>query len=187
MHIDKRWAAVLVVLLLLVFAGGVKYEAMKAEQQRQMDKLVQEQQPDHKATDKAALNEGIIKVYVTGEVKRPGVYRLSEGDRLYQAVELAGGSGEKADLEHQDMARRLVDGETIDILAIGENPSVSASSGTSPAKAKAPGGGNTGVAGGRVNINSATAAELDTLPGIGPAIAQRILDYRTSNGSFSDH
>lgn len=188
MNIDKKWLAAAIVILLLAFAGGMKYQAIKSEQQKQANSLVQEEREDRKDTNKKSMDQGVIQVYVTGQVKHPGVYRLNDGDRLFQAVELAGGTLEKADLEHQNMAEKLVDGEKYDITAIGEAPDPVASNGASFNRTNP---SNTGAShsshpagGGLVNINTASLAELDTLDGIGPTLAQRIIDYRTANGPF---
>jgi len=97
---------------------------------------------------------------------------------------MAGGNLETADMEHVDMARKLVDGENIEINAKGETPEVVAGSG----------GGQIGAgvartaavgSGGLININTAGASDLDSLDGIGPTLAQRIIDYRTANGPFA--
>ncbi|MFA7148459.1 MAG: helix-hairpin-helix domain-containing protein, partial [Syntrophomonadaceae bacterium] len=128
------------------------------------------------------LESKIIQVYVTGAVKNPGVYRLQEGDRVHQAVEMAEALAE-ADLKHLEMARPLVDGETIPVPAQGEIPEL-------PVPASAGGSYSSGASNqnsAMVNINTASAQEMaDQLDGIGPALGQRIVDYRTSNGPFKD-
>ncbi len=111
--------------------------------------------------------ESYLQVYVTGEVKAPGVYKLQEGARVYEAVEMAGGVLATADLRRLDMARRLQDEETVFVPAVGEAP---ASSYFEPDK---------------VNINTASVSELaDKLTGIGPGLSQRIVDYRDAYGPF---
>jgi len=184
MNIDRKWLAAVLILLLLAFAGGAKYEAFKFEQKQDALKLLQDDEKESGKSPARSSDKGIITVYVIGEVKRPGVYRLQEGDRVYQAVEMAGGNLKTADLEHVDMARKLVDGENIEINAVGEIPDVVTHVGVS--QVSSAGNHASGIrSGGLININTATAAELDTLDGIGPTLAQRIIDYRTANGPFT--
>ncbi len=114
---------------------------------------------------------GVVGVYVIGAVQAPGVYYLSEGSRVYDAVEAAGGPTAEADLVRVAMAQRLTDELTVYVPRVGETVvpvQPSAGSGTRE----------------RVNINRADVSQLDTLPGIGPGLAQRILDYRQANGPF---
>ncbi len=114
-----------------------------------------------------------IQVHVTGAVASPGVYALREGDRTVDALEAAGGPTEDADLEAINLARRLYDEDQVMVPRRGQVVSpdrpVSQVAGTSV---------------GRININTASAELLDTLPGIGEVYSQRIIDSRTSNGPF---
>jgi competence protein ComEA len=115
----------------------------------------------------SAAPHGVIYVHILGQVVSPGLYALSPGDRGVDAVAAAGGFTPDADPAALNLARPLDDGEQILIPALGEGP----------ASAAAPDG--------RVNLNTADLVALDTLPGIGPAKAQGILDWRTQNGRFS--
>ena len=117
-------------------------------------------------------------VHLVGEVKAPGVYLLSSGSRLFEAIALAGGFTAKADQSSVNLVRHLVDGEQILVLQkFASGGSVTPQSGAS-------GLSSTSGLPAKLNLNQATAAQLDTLPGIGPAIAQRIIDWRTANGVF---
>lgn len=108
-------------------------------------------------------------VHVLGQVERPGLYELREGDRVVDAIAAAGGFTEDADPAGVNLARLLSDGEQLAVPAVGEIPAGAAS----------------GVAvDGRVDLNTADLAALDTLPRVGPAIAQRIIDWREANGPF---
>lgn len=114
-----------------------------------------------------------VTVDVAGLVARPGVYTLPTGSRVEDALTLAGGPLPGADLATVNRARVLVDGEQ---LAVGVAGAVAVAS---------PAGGAVGPAtGGIVDLNTADLAELDTLPGVGPVLAQAILDYRTDHGRF---
>lgn len=113
-----------------------------------------------------------IYVQVNGAVKNPGVYELEEGSRIFQAVELAGGITEEADAGALNQAEMLKDGQMIRIPRYGE---------TEEQLSQMEGAGQED---GRVNLNTATEAELMTLPGIGTAKAKSILAWREENGSF---
>lgn len=182
MAFDRKWLAIGVVLALLAFAGGAKYESVKAERNKVSLQLLRSDE-DHAAKKTAASpDKGIITVYVTGEVKRPGVYRLRKGDRVYQAIEMAGGVLESADMKNIPMARKISDEETVYVPSPGETQGQlgTTTSTNLPAQPS-----SSGSQGGLININTASVAELDTLDGIGPTLAQRIIDFRTTNGSFS--
>jgi competence protein ComEA len=107
-------------------------------------------------------------VHVVGEVKSPGLYELSAGSRVVDAIAAAGGFLPTADQAELNLAQLLTDGQQLVVAKAGAVP-------------VAPGAS----ASGKVNLNTADATALQTLDGIGPALAQRILDYRKAHGSFS--
>ena len=106
-------------------------------------------------------------VQVVGEIKHPGVYELKYGDRVFDAVFAAGGFTKKADQSSVNLARPVNDGEQINILSISANANTQQSQANQT-----------------VNLNFADESALDTLPGIGTTLAQRILDYRQTHGGF---
>jgi competence protein ComEA len=106
---------------------------------------------------------GMLTVYISGAVATPGVYTLSEGSRVDAAVQAAGGFLPGAEQQSINLAKLLEDGEQINVPGIVDTSHVNA---------------------GRVNINTATVPELDSLPGIGPTTAQSIVDYRLEHGPF---
>ncbi len=119
-----------------------------------------------------------LLVHVLGAVAEPGIVELAVGARVVDAIAAAGGLAADADPAGVNLARLLVDGEQLVVPREGEVP-------PPPAGAVASGTGGT-ADGGRVSINRADVAALDTLPRIGPALAQRIIDWRESNGPFTD-
>ena len=100
-----------------------------------------------------------IHVYVEGEVVSPGVYTLQDGDRVADAIEAAGGFTADADQGAVNLASPLRDGDRVHVYRIGDVPQ-------------------------KINLNTAEAWLLQSLPGIGETLAQRIIDYRNENGSF---
>ncbi len=125
-----------------------------------------------------------LVVSVVGRVVRPGVVRVPDGARVADALDAAGGPLPETDLTALNLARRLGDGEQL-FVGIAAPPGVPADSGA--AGAPAPAGGPSAPAGGTaaVDLNTATLEQLDTLPGVGPVTAQRILDWRAANGRFT--
>ena len=117
-----------------------------------------------------------VYVHVFGAVQRPGLYRLDEGARVVDVIAAAGGLTPEADETAVNLARRVADGEQLRLPAIGEVP---------PLASGAAGGAGAVASDGRVNLNTADIAALDTLPRVGPAIAERIIRWRETNGAFT--
>jgi competence protein ComEA len=113
-----------------------------------------------------------LVIDVTGEVVSPGVYELPAGSRVIDAIKAAGGARPKAALSELNLARIIKDGEQIyvDPIYTAGSPTRAGSKATAPR--------------GPININRANASDLDSLDGIGPVIAKRIIAYRTTNGPF---
>jgi competence protein ComEA len=131
-----------------------------------------------------------VFVHVLGAVGHPGLYELSDGDRAVDAVAAAGGFAEDADEAFVNLARIVTDGEQLYIPKKGEARVVGGEGQGAPAAGGSSGGGPGGssvggTAGGAVNINTADATQLETLPGIGPAMAERIISWREDNGAFT--
>lgn len=129
---------------------------------------------------------GVLLVHVVGQVRRAGVVRLPPGSRVLDAVRAAGGTTSSADLNRLNLARSVADGEQIVVPKPGENlPVGGVPSGGAGVGSEGQGSTAGGPGGALVNLNTADATALDTLPGVGPVIAQRILDWRTQHGRFS--
>lgn len=116
-----------------------------------------------------AVSGGEIYVHVLGQVAEPGLYVLAMDARVVDAVAAAGGTLDDADLQAVNLARPLSDGEQLIVPVIG---------------AAADEGSTTAAGDGLIDLNNADSAALETLPRIGPAIAQRIIDWRETNGRF---
>lgn len=119
-----------------------------------------------------------IQVYIVGAVKHPGVYILPTDSRVYQLIKAAGGTQPNADLVSLNLAAKLVDGEEIYVLSIGETPPASVTN--------APGSGGTPAAntGSLVNINTATETTMTQALHISSTTAKKIVDYRTQHGPY---
>jgi competence protein ComEA len=117
-----------------------------------------------------------IKVYVTGEVSKPGVYTMKSGDRVEDAVKAAGGFTAEADQSRLELALRVRDEMRIIVPKINlpsADPAISGGTAITPTPSD-----------GKINVNTASAAELDRLPGIGEVLSVRIVEHRTKNGAF---
>lgn len=139
-----------------------------------------------------------LRVHITGAVQNSGVYELPRGSVVQDAITAAGGLLPNADVSGLNLAEPLIDGRKIEVLEIvptatPQPPTATVGPGTptltpqpepTATQTASRSSGGVVISGGKVNINTATVAQLDTLPRIGPAIAQRIIDYRTANGPF---
>lgn len=157
------------VLIALILVGGFVFYLKRPQP---LPITVQ----DNSSTATAAL-DSTIKVYVSGAVLSPGVYTLKSGDRVEDAIEAAGGPSSAADLGRVNLAKRIADEQQVSVPAIG--------SAALPASTALPGAaGASEETSGPIDINAASAQELESLPGIGPVYAQQIIRYRDENGPF---
>jgi competence protein ComEA len=134
----------------------------------------------------------VIWVDVAGAVRRPGLYSLPDGARVAAALERAGGVGRKADRAAVNLAAKLTDGQQVFVPgrgasgagAAGASPSAGSGAASGAAGGSAASASGAASPGARISLSSATQAQLEQLDGIGPALAQRIIDYREQNGGF---
>lgn len=165
---DPRWrlgAGAAVLLVLGAVAGGVA------------QRMVADVQPDAVLPTPVATASVELVVDVQGAVAEPGVYRLPEGSRVLDALARAGGTADEAAEGALNLARPLVDGEQLVVPTAAEQEEAAASGGTA--------GGGTD-AGGLVSLNRADQATLETLPRIGPSLAAAIIAHRDEHGPFTD-
>ena len=172
-----RYACLTAAVLAAAAAGAGKGTSPEPQDIRIVQEIPAEQNSDAEVPD--------IYVYVCGQVLSPGVYRLKGGSRVYEAVEAAGGLTGDAAPESVDMAAVLQDARTVYIPS-GEE----AAAGMTAVRNGMIGAGSTGAAGSgqdsRVDINTADASELASLPGIGERRAAAVIEYREKNGRFTD-
>jgi len=164
----RRWSmrarTGIVAAVVLMALGGV----IVARSGQQTSSVVVADAETGATSTAPALVQPEVVVHVVGQVVQPGLVRLPEGSRVADAVEAAGGAVPDADLTAVNLARTLVDGEQVVIPRPGEQPVAGGSAGST-----------------LLDLNTADAAALDGLPGIGPVLATRIVDWRTKHGAFA--
>lgn len=174
-------------VVMFLLAGALAMKFLPAEQERK-PVVTTQAKPEAKPQiqqepiipEKPSV-PAMMVVYVTGEVKRQGVYKFPDGARVYQAIDAAGGFKKTADSAALNLADMLEDKMHIHVEALGR---------ATRQKPAAQGVRSSGVqksrpsSGGLININTATAQELQALKGIGPALSKRIVEYREAHGAF---
>ena len=175
--------AALIVVVVLIAAVGVWRHAAAGEHSQALAQSSSEREeneaapvatspsPSVPASASAGDRTDAVVVYVSGAVASPGVLTLPASSRVIDAITAAGGATPEADLESINLARLLVDGEQIRVGVVGESPPAASEVGS--------------PAGTCVRLATATEAELQTLPGIGPALATRIISYRATHPRLS--
>jgi competence protein ComEA len=162
--LERNRGYILIILIALVIGGGSLLAS-----RRQEPKPLSIQVPTVASNPTPSP---LIKVHIGGAVVSPGVYTFKAGDRVEDAVTAAGGFTAEANRDSLNLAARLLDGQQIIISKLGEpTPTPSASGRGTPTPSK-------------ININTASLPELESLTGIGPVTAQKIVDYRLQNGPF---
>ncbi|WP_285246144.1 ComEA family DNA-binding protein [Pseudarthrobacter sp. efr-133-R2A-89] len=126
----------------------------------------------------------LVVVHVTGAVGSPGVIRLQQGCRVDDAIAAAGGPAADADVDRLNLALVLVDGQKIQVPRVGDPLPSAQGTGSADGPENAGPAAGSGHPGGKINLNTASVAELDTLPKVGPVLAQRIVDWRKDHGPF---
>jgi competence protein ComEA len=163
--LSKLQSAVIAgLVLLLVFGSLIAYSRSRPKTVRVIEK---------ESSQGATARRRELTVHVAGAVISPGLYEVPEGSRVADALSKAGGASPDAVLDNLNLAAKLKDGEKILVPrrvepAAGQGPATEAGSSTQA-----------------ININTADAVELDKLPGVGPSLARRIIEYRDKNGQFS--
>jgi competence protein ComEA len=171
--LSRRELAGLIAIVAMVLAGAGLWYLRSLPRPVAIRSDVQRAAPVPAAS--TSPSPSLLLVHVAGLVREPGVYEFRTGDRVVDAVQAAGGPRKHADLDALNLAAPLTDGQQVLVPARGP-------SGGGAGVLPAPGAMATP---GLVDVNTASGSELDTLPGIGPVLAQRIIDYRTEHGPFA--
>ena len=161
---------IILIVLLIVVLGIMYFKNKEKNYISVVEENIVENNIVEEDIQSEGMNEELIKVHILGEVNSPGMIELKVGDRVYDAIEKAGGTTELADISKVNLAYILSDGEKIYIPSINDTNDV---------------GMQEEFKSGKVNINTASKEELQSLSGIGESIAQEIVNYRNKNGKFS--
>ena len=178
-------------IIVIAIAGivviGIMYFIYNKNQAKEDINIENEILVNNVITNENNTNDDIVIIHITGSVKNPGIVKLKEGSRIEDAIESAGGLTENADITKVNLAYVVEDGTKIKIPSaseedIGDEDIIDSKSGDNIIieENAVPSNNSTQT----ININKATEKEFETLPGIGPSLASKIIEYRNQNGKF---
>ena len=178
-------------IIVIAIAGivviGIMYFIYNKNQVKEDINIENEILVNNVITNENNTNDDIVIIHITGSVKNPGIVKLIEGSRIEDAIESAGGLTENADITKVNLAYVVEDGTKIKIPSaseedIGDEDIIDSKSGDNIIieENAVPSNNSTQT----ININKATEKEFETLPGIGPSLASKIIEYRNQNGKF---
>ena len=178
-------------IIVIAIAGivviGIMYFIYNKNQVKEDINIENEILVNNVITNENNTNDDIVIIHITGSVKNPGIVKLKEGSRIEDAIESAGGLTENADITKVNLAYVVEDGTKIKIPSaseedIGDEDIIDSKSGDNIIIEENTVSSNNSTQ--TININKATEKEFETLPGIGPSLASKIIEYRNQNGKF---
>lgn len=178
---------IIVIAIAGIVAIAIMYFIYNKNQVKEDINIENEILVNNVSTNENNTNDDIVIIHITGSVKNPGIVKLKEGSRIEDAIEAAGGLTENADITRVNLAYVVEDGTKIKIPSaseedIGDEDIIDSKSGDNIIieENAVPSNNSTQT----ININKATEKEFETLPGIGPSLASKIIEYRNQNGKF---
>lgn len=181
--LKQRKIGIIIAILIIILIGWKVYDSKKYEEVNSEEILVTDKKDNNKKDEE---EEEIMAVHVTGEVKNPGVVKVKEGSRIEDVIEAAGGLTENADTTNINLAYMIEDGMKIRIPSSNEEDIEANYISVDSGKGVIISEENNNTSNLIVNINTADETELEQLPGIGPSIASKIIEYRNQNGKFKN-
>lgn len=178
---------IIVIAIAGIVAIGIMYFIYNKNQVKEDINIENEILVNNVSTNENNTNDDIVIIHITGSVKNPGIVKLKEGSRIEDAIEAAGGLTENADITKVNLAYVVEDGTKIKIPSaseedIGDEDIIDSKSGDNIIIEENTISSNNSIQ--TININKATEKEFETLPGIGPSLASKIIEYRNQNGKF---
>ena len=178
---------IVVIAIAGIVAIGIMYFIYNKNQVKEDINIENEILVNNVITNENNTNDDIVIIHITGSVKNPGIVKLKEGSRIEDAIESAGGLTENADITKVNLAYVVEDGTKIKIPSaseedIGDEDIIDSKSGDNIIIKENTVSSNNSTQ--TININKATEKEFETLPGIGPSLASKIIEYRNQNGKF---
>ena len=178
---------IIVIAIAGIVAIGIMYFIYNKNQVKEDINIENEILVNSVITNENNINDDIVVIHITGSVKNPGIVKLKEGSRIEDAIEAAGGLTENADITKVNLAYVVEDGTKIKIPSaseedIGDEDIIDSKSGDNIIIEENTVSSNNSTQ--TININKATEKEFETLPGIGPSLASKIIEYRNQNGKF---
>lgn len=178
---------IIVIAIAGIVAIGVMYFIYNKNQVKEDINIENEILVNNVITNENNTNDDLVIIHITGSVKNPGIVKLKEGSRIEDAIEAAGGLTENADITKVNLAYVVEDGTKIKIPSaseedIGDDDIIDSKSGDNIIIEENTVSSNNSTQ--TININKATEKEFETLPGIGPSLASKIIEYRNQNGKF---
>ena len=183
----KKKQKIIVIAIAGIVVIGIMYFIYNKNQVKEDINIENEILVNNVITNENNTNDDIVIIHITGSVKNPGIVKLKEGSRIEDAIESAGGLTENADITKVNLAYVVEDGTKIKIPSaseedIGDEDIIDSKSGDNIIIEENAVPSNNSPQ--TINVNKATEKEFETLPGIGPSLASKIIEYRNQNGKF---